>query len=150
MISTKASAVKAPTPGWVLSRRASGHFSASCSIGGLAHAFSAPKSGCPALLSFFARGRGFSLTLRRTTGCTPKLLATTRRPARFNLDHASPVAIGLGKVPGAAHVRSSRRVTSPYCTELRCTEPSVAIRFCSRQTVKPQRILSLTARLKIG
>jgi hypothetical protein len=28
-------------------------------LGGLAHAFTTPKSGCPALLAFFARGRGF-------------------------------------------------------------------------------------------
>ncbi len=32
MISTKASAVSAPTPGWVCKRCAAGHFSASCSM----------------------------------------------------------------------------------------------------------------------
>jgi hypothetical protein len=32
--------------------------------GGLAHAFTPHKNGCPVLLAFFARGRGFSLTSR--------------------------------------------------------------------------------------
>src|SRR5713101_232913 len=38
MISTKASAVSAPTPGWVLKRCASGHFSASCSMASVSSA----------------------------------------------------------------------------------------------------------------
>src|SRR6266481_8296154 len=38
MISTKASAVSGPTPGWVISRRASGHFSTSCWIAWLSSA----------------------------------------------------------------------------------------------------------------
>src|SRR5713226_7790134 len=38
MISTKASAVSGPTPGWVLKRCASGHFSASCSMASVSSA----------------------------------------------------------------------------------------------------------------
>ncbi len=36
---------------------------------GLAHAFTLPKSGCPALLAFLARGRGFSQQPRHRKTC---------------------------------------------------------------------------------
>jgi hypothetical protein len=74
MINTKAKAVSAPTPGCVRKRRASGHFSTSCSIACVR-----------SLMVGFNRSRSCSRSSRRRLGKRERKQKTDRQDAQHIL-----------------------------------------------------------------